>query len=105
MIDIQTQTCEKYILRASESDIVIVLVSLLFDDLQPLLQRAICKDALEMPFISIKGLLCYSIVLRAQFVAGNYFVSDVMVKYFYNLPYNKAVLYKSLIILPDSYCI
>ena len=59
--------------------------------------------ALEMPFISIKGLLCHTIVLRAQFVAGSHFVSHITIEYFHNPP--KVILYESLIILPDSYCI
>ena len=59
--------------------------------------------ALEMPFISIKKLLCHTILLRAQFVAGTHFVSDITMEYFHNPP--KAILYESLIISPDSYCI
>ena len=46
---------------------------------------------------------CYTIVFRAQYVAGGHFVSDISIKYFYNPSKNKAILYESLIIFIDFY--
>ena len=40
---------------------------------------------------------------KLQFVAGGHFVWDIMVKYFSNPLYNKAILDTSAIILLDSY--
>ena len=45
---------------------------------------------------------CHTVVLRAQFTASGHFIWDITItKYFCNPSYNKAILQKYLVILPN----